>query len=192
MEETRNEKPFLVSSNQRKRIEFLRFGLELDVRSGADIKEILAEPDDVAIHKAIAAGPGAIVEDTILRIDGVDVVDVRWRLAELGAAADDAPRAEWIVTLAKNDGENVTLHRGVVLGKIIPPENVPDDAFGFDAHFVPDDAEGRSLHELEKLGVKDKFSARKAAVVSLIENRSSKTVRIAEVPPWNGPMQNEQ
>lgn len=177
---------FLVSSNRKKLNEIQRFGLDLELRPGLDLPEVSGTPDEVIIHKAIAAGVGAVVEDTILSIDGEPVVDIRWRLHEL-AERLTLP-AEWIVSLGHNDGTHVHLYRGVVTGRLRHPAHPREGAFGFDPYFVPD-GQDQSLDELEQQGRKDLFSARRQAVERLMEKAPHASVALADVPAWQGAYQ---
>ncbi len=92
---------FLVSSNPRKLKELARYGLELELRSGADLPEVDGTPLEVAIHKAKLAGPGAVVEDTVVIVAGQPWVDIRWNTQAL-QEHEGAP-VTWQVTLAHND-----------------------------------------------------------------------------------------
>ena len=65
------KKPILVSSNENKLKEFSRFGLDLDIEKGRDLKEVMADPLGVIVYKALEAGPDRVVEDTTLIIDAV-------------------------------------------------------------------------------------------------------------------------
>lgn len=182
---------FLVSSNPRKLAEIQRYGLNLDLRPGLDLPEVEGIPDEVIRHKALAAGEGAVVEDTILAIDGQPVVDIKWRLAEL-ADHQEVP-TQWIVSLGHNDGTHIHLYRGVIEGVLRAPKepgSVRAGAFGFDPYFVPQ-GETRSLDELEQQGLKDQFSARRLAVEHLVNRQATQTWAIADIPAWTGRYQAE-
>lgn len=177
----------LVSSNDRKLAEFAEMGLPMDMAVGVDLPEVDGTPDEVIVHKSVAAGAGTLVEDTILFIDGVPVVDVRWRLGELGNA--EGASSTFIVSLALNDGESVSVWQGRVDGRIVSPGGVPQDSFGFDAFFVPDGSGGIDLHSLALCGRKHEFSARARAVRSLLERAPDLQFEITEVQPWSGSWQ---
>lgn len=179
---------FLVSSNRRKLAEIEEFGLALDLKAGLDLPEVAGTPDEVACYKALAAGPGAVVEDTILVIDGEPVVDIRWRLAELNERHDLA--AEWMVSLGHHAEHEIRLYRGVLTGRLqVPSAPPPPDAFGFDPYFVPE-GETRSLHELAALGLKAHYSARRLAVEHLLRGQPDRVWTVASLPPWTGAYQN--
>ena len=178
----------LVTSNPRKAEEFRRYGLNLAVAAGRDLPEVQGTITQVIVHKAIAAGAGRVVEDTVLRVDGRPIVDIRWCIDRLGAHA--AAPCEWVVSLGVNDGTRIRIHRGVVRGTLAKPSTVPADAFGFDPYLIPEGADV-SLYELERQGRKDEFSARRAAALSLISGRAAYTRIIAKVPPWAGAYQHD-
>lgn len=179
---------FLVSSNRKKLAEISRYGLDLDLRTIEDLPEVEGTPEQVAIHKALAAGPGAVVEDTILMVAGQPWIDVRWTLDKVRAHAGD--HAVWRTTLAHHDGAAIRLYTGEVPGRLVPAETVRLDAFGFDPWFCPDGYE-QSLDELEQVGRKDEVSARRRAVQALLSQQSSLTVPIDQVEAWEGGWQGQ-
>jgi len=127
---------FLITSNASKRAEFESLGLNIDVRSGVDIKEVEADHETVAIYKALEAGAGAVIDDAILTFDGQEVVDVRWRIHELVTMARDTqPRIEWVVLLAHNTGTEVRLYKASVTCEVddrFDIDNPPADGFALD------------------------------------------------------------
>lgn len=176
--------PILVSSNENKIAEFRRFGLKFDVQKGADIKEVDGDMDEVIIHKSISAGVNKIVEDTILVIEGEEIVDIRYRINEFSKNS----YAEWVVSLGYNDGVSVRVYRGVIKGRIIKTKDI--SGFGFDSYFIPEGSD-KTLSELDKIGEKDSFSARKIAVYNLLKDKYVLKININDIKNWNGKFQNE-
>lgn len=181
----------LVTSNPRKLAEFKRMADaigadvigDLEMAAGVDLPEVDGSAEDVVVQKALLAGPGTIVEDTILEVDGEEVVDIRWRISEMGQVH---AKARWVVSVAANDGDVIKVYRGIVEGEIDPTRSMPENAFGFDPYFVPDQSGGRSLHDLEMVGLKDRYSARFAAIKALCEGRPDFTRSIDAIPVWRG------
>ena len=178
----------LVTSNDAKFDEFKRIGLPISERINLDLREVKGTSREVAIYKAIEAGEGFLVEDTILSVNGKEIVDIRYHLSELKSVGE--AKAEWKVTLAMVKGDDVCLAEGVVTGSIGPDSAKGFPTFGFDAYFYPDDQEGYafSLHELNKMGCKDKFSARERSVRAFLANDVTK-IPLCNVPKWNGSYQ---
>lgn len=174
---------FLVSSNPRKLKELARYGLELDLRPGDDLPEVDGTPLEVAIHKAKLAGTGAVVEDTVILVDGTPWVDIRWTTEAL--REHEGAAACWQVTLAHNDGQAIRLFVGTVEGTIVAPDQVRPEAFGFDPFFQPNGYE-LTLDELEQMGRKDEVSARKRAALALVDDQPSHAVDLADVGQWKG------
>lgn len=179
----------IVTSNANKIAEFNRFGLDVEAVKGLDLKEVVADSETVAIYKAIEAGNGLIVEDTILEIEGKEVVDIRYRMDNLEGCI--AKQARWIVTLAMKDGDVIRLARGVIEGTIGESnDHGKPGVFGFDAVFYPKNAKGLSLFQLESLGTKDDFSARKMAVKSFLsKDKLYSEVDGSSIDPWKGEYQ---
>lgn len=177
---------FLVSSNHKKLKEFARFGLDLELRPGDDLPEVEGTPEQVAIYKALMAGPGAIVEDTILVVDNSPWIDIKWNIKHLRQY--EGKPVLWQTILAHNDGTDIRLYTGQVHGTIVLPDNIREQAFGFDPFVVPN-SQSLSLDELEQQGRKDDFSARRRAVQRLLENAPTSTHPISSIPPWSGPWQ---
>lgn len=180
---------FLVTSNPRKRREYARFGLDLDIRPGEDLPEVHGTPAEVAIHKAKAVGTGAVVEDTVIIVDGHPWVDIKWAKQHLKEF--EGSRVQWQVTLAHNDGEKIDLFVGSISGVLIYPETVRPESFGFDAYFIPDGFDC-TLDELELAGRKDEVSARKIATQKLLNRTPDQSVEVGAVEEWAGEWQGQQ
>jgi len=179
----------LVTSNESKIKEFKRFGLDVDICKGADLPEVLGTPLQVITYKALAAGKDNMVEDTILTIDGVEVVDIKARIDELKDMSGIP--AVWTTSVAVSTGENLLTAHASITGKINKPAISPDGSFGFDAYFYPDEANDLSLHQLELKGTKDEYSARKRCIeVFMLGTEGYQETPIASIPEWDGEYQN--
>jgi inosine/xanthosine triphosphate pyrophosphatase family protein len=177
----RNTEYRLITSNPNKIAEFkAMLGDKLIIVQGADLKEVKGTMDEVIIHKAIDAGRGFIVEDTILEVDGQEIVDIKYHIENFKEKSVDA---KWIVSLGYNNGKEVFIYRGFTDGKIVPIKNLPSDSFGFDSYFVPRNS-SLSLYELAKFGIKDDYSARKKALENFVSKKTEKRVKISEIQTW--------
>jgi inosine/xanthosine triphosphate pyrophosphatase family protein len=153
----------LLTSNLNKLKEFKAYvGDALTMRQGADIKEVSSDADTVSRYKSLDAGANTIVEDTVLIVDGNEVVDIRYQLDNLKTLTQH-PDCLWQVTLAFNDGEHIYLFKGITSGRLKPVADVPHDAFGFDPNFYPKGS-ASSLYTLDKQGEKQTYSARRKAL----------------------------
>lgn len=176
----------LVTSNPNKLAEFERFGLNLDMAPGLDLKEVAGTSEQVAIYKAIEAGENLIVEDTILTIGGEEIVDIRQRLDELEQWK--GKEAVWQVSIACVAGCEVKLSVGRTVGVIDAPEAQYQTGFGFDPYFYPLGG-SQSLAHLDAIGGKDDVSARKQAITQFLNNEQCKIVPLTDVPAWTGDYQ---
>jgi len=168
-----------VTSNENKLREFREYFPEIRAEKGADLPEVDADPDTVVLYKALAAGAGRVVEDTILTVEGEEVVDVRWKIEHLPVGAS----AVWEVRLGYNDGNEIHIYKGEVPGKIVEAAGA---GFGFDPVFLPEGSD----KTLGELGEKKRlFSARRLALEAFKNGRPWKTVKISEVPEWTGDWQ---
>lgn len=181
----------LQTSNSRKLAEFRRFGLALEARSGADLVEVDGTPEEVAQYKALAAGPGVLVEDTSLDVEGYAAgVNIRWLLHAITtklklAPESPEPRAVWRVMVAVHYEGRMFVAGAAVSGRLTPQPR--GEGFSFDCYFIPD-GEALTLGELDAIGKKDKVSARKMAVTNLLGGhcvfRPTKAL-----PAWTGKYQ---
>lgn len=174
----------LVSSNPRKLTEFAAFGIDrLIIEEGRDLAEVLGTPDEVIVHKAIAAGPNRIVEDSILIVGGETIVDARYRIKEVDAWA--GCKGVWEVRFGVNADGKVLVYKGAVSGVFGPSHG---DGQDYDPYFhIP--GEGKSLAELNAEGRKAEFSARYRAIQALVQGTLSKSFTIENVPCWTGAYQ---
>lgn len=176
----------LVSSNKNKIKEFKDIlGDSLKIETGKDLDEVNGNMNQVILYKSFDAGKGYIVEDTILKIDGKEVVDIKWNQED---KLKNASQAEWIVSLGYNDGKNIYISRGIIKGTI---QQSNDVGFGFDPYFIPNGSD-KSLHQLNEEGKKDLFSARKEALLKFKNNDFEIVQDIKKLQPWQGSYQNEQ
>lgn len=145
---------------------------------------------EVIIHKAKDAGPNRLVEDTSLNVEGSDIgVNIRWMLDNLNKLS--GKKANWIVLLGLNTGDNIKVFKGEVPGHLINPKTLPKKIFGFDPYFVPSkNNNGKTLEELELDGKKDIFSARKLAANNFLKDKYERLIPINTIPKWTGRYQN--
>lgn len=177
----------LVSSNQDKLREYKRFGLNIQIEPGKDLKEVQGSDLEVIIHKAKDAGPQHIVEDTSLNISGAEVgVNIRWLMGNLQQLVDR--KAEWVVMIGVNTGQDIEIYKGVVDGIIVNPDSYK--GFGFDPFFLPNGSK-LTLSELDEIGGKDNFSARKDAVKHMLTNQTFHRVKLETVGKWDGEYQHD-
>ena len=174
----------LVSSNVRKLDEYRRFGVgDLQVEPGVDLNEVDGTPMEVIIHKAIAAGPGRIVEDSVLIVDGETFVDARWRLGSVHEWF--GKRTTWIVNLGVNEDGYVSVYTGAVEGVFQPARG---EGWDYDPFFLIEE-EDMTLAQLENAGRKDEYSARNRAAQNMIENFPVERVAVDDVRDWTGAFQ---
>jgi inosine/xanthosine triphosphate pyrophosphatase family protein len=183
----------LQTSNIRKLAEVNRFGLAVRAAPGADLKEVDGTPEEVVMYKALAAGPGVLVEDTSLDVEGYNAgVNIRWLLATLkehirAAEKSVAPAAVWRVMFAVHHDNVMYLAQAEVKGHMVAEPR--GAGFSFDAHFVPE-GHHLTLGEMEATGTKDLVSARKAAVTRLLAGHC-RCRAVDEIPAWTGAYQAE-
>jgi len=179
----------LVSSNETKLKEFQRILPMMEILKGLDLPEVEGSSDQVIIYKSLAAGKGTVVEDTILIIEGEEVIDIKWKMDELkNLPVGNTIKASWQVMLGYNTGTHIEMYKGVVNGIIIPDST--DTGYGFDPYFLPDGSD-ITLGKLEQEGNKDNFSARRNALIKLKKGFTYRDERIFNIPVWTGKYQND-
>lgn len=178
-------KTYLFTSNKNKLKEFQKAlkGLDIVAKKGKDLPEVVADYITVSLYKSKDAGANTIIDDTILVVDGEEVVDIRWKLDDLKSGS----KAEWITTIAHNDGKEINLYIGKVVGYIDTSKFV-EDSFGFDSVFIPI-GEQKTLTELGNK--KDKYSARINALNKMKKGKSDIVKELSDLPNWTGRYQNK-
>ena len=180
-----------------------------------DIEEVDRTIEEVIIYKSkdarsqnhIPIGTSIVVEDTIIRnLDtGKDITDIKWNVNAL----EEGTNVEWITSLGLNDGINIYIFQGKERGIITTQRG--DEGFAFDPYFIPTKLyqeytkdytlngvnygklyPNHTLGELDKIGVKDLFSARVTALKDLSEFRLDRVVSLVDIPEWEGRYQNEK
>lgn len=179
----------LVSSNVTKIAEYRRLSRDtLPVQSGDDLREIVGTPDEIALYKALEAGPGLIVEDSILVVDGEPLIDIKWRLAELKERAKtQTATLSWETRLSYIKDGMVFVFFGEVSGHLRPYDI---KGSGYDPIFNVEGV-GQSLARLEQRGLKDLYSARARAFQNLLAHKLHLAKRVDELPVWTGDYQSE-
>lgn len=181
----KNVKLVTSSENKLKEFEEIVNG-KIIVEKGQDLKEVHGNMDEVIIYKSLAAGAGLVVEDTILKIDGVEVVDIKWnKQYEL----QNAKKCCFIVSIGYNNGTHIEIFRDMVNGILVSPD--PEGGFAFDPYFLPDGAE-ETLSQLKRKGLKNKYSARAGALLKFLNGgKSEYKIAISDIEPWKGEYQNQ-
>ncbi len=180
----------LTTSNLNKIEEFKRFGLSFEIAEGLDLKEVDSSIDDVILYKAIDAGDNLLVEDTVLVVNGEEVVDIRWKIEEL--KKQDNPDIKWITSLAIKDEGFIYIYRGEIkcaLAKNASDIMAPEDSFGFDPYLCPILNEvviDKTFYDLNKEGLKDNYSPRKMAVNQLNNGLFLAKIKSDSVQKWTG------
>lgn len=174
----------LVSSNPRKLAEYKHYGIEnLQTEAGVDLQEVDGTPIDVIIHKALAAGPNRIVEDSIITVEGIPYVDAKWRLPRVSEWFGKS--AAWEVRLGVQIDDEVHVFAGTVEGVFVPERG---EGWDYDPFFLVPSA-GLTLAELNDLGRKDEASARRFAIANMIDGKPELVRAVDEIEPWQGNFQ---
>lgn len=178
----------IVSSNKTKIKEIQSYlGDSIQIESGKDLSEVLGNIDEVITYKALDAGDGFVVEDTILLINGEEIVDIRWKLNQL----EEGDEATWITSIGYNHNGKITVFRGYQKGLIT--KNQGTDGFAFDPYFIPIElVDSYNALTLTQLGEKKaNYSARVFALQNLVKNCHVFEVDIKDIPAWTGKYQNQ-
>jgi len=176
----------ILTSNLEKIREIKEINPTLKIEIGPDLEEVLADKDTVIIYKSLAAGEGYVVEDTILEIDGKEIVDIKWKLKSL----KEGMKLKWIISFGYHTGTHIKVYRGEVDGIITIPTIFPENAFGFDLYFKPLGM-NKTLYELQKEGLKNQFSPRALAIKALLLDTPIIIKDINTIKQWTGNYQNE-
>ena len=177
----------LISSNPHKIWEFRDILWDkLEIKEWIDIKEVDGTAREVILHKAIDAWEGYIVEDTIVKIDWVEQVDIRWNIE--GLKDHVWKKVQWIVHIWHNTWDSVIIYKGVISGII--SNSSGDSGFWFDPYFIPK-WEKQTLAELNKVWLKHNHSARKIALENLLNQKEEEKIEIIDIPEWTWGYQSE-
>lgn len=179
----------LLSSNPKKLEEYARYGLALEMREGEDLPEVDGNIEEIALYKAKMAGPGAVVEDTVVIVDGTIWNDIKWKKHLLPHFHGKS--IVQVITLGHNTGTHIELYQARLEGIITTPTSERAEAFGFDAYMIPK-GETLSLDELEQLSRKDEFSPRRGAAEALKNKQTLCVTLIDDIPQWLGAWQNPE
>jgi XTP/dITP diphosphohydrolase len=157
---------------------FLKYNKRL-IRTAIDLPEIKATPIEVVVHKASQIGPGILVEDTSLEVEGVDIgINIKWLLDHLKNLK--GKKAAWRVLLAFRQGEFVNVHEGIVKGAIAAKAG--ESEFGFDPFFIPEGSVKTLAQEKS-----DETNARTLTVDALFKGNPLAIHPI--IKAWDGPWQ---
>lgn len=181
----------LVTSNKNKLAEFNRLGLAIQIESGFDLKEVDSSAIDVAMYKALEAGENLLVEDTVLIVNGEEIVDIRSKIDQMDNFIIGSD-ASWQVLLSVQQGDYIYVSIGIVKGVIRKPKEFSEKAFGFDPYFYPtnNNPKDLSLYQMELNGIKDDNSARKKAIDSFLKKDFFAVFKVKDIVKWKGLYQN--
>lgn len=177
----------ISSSNKQKINEYKDMGIpNLKVIEGKDYKEVKADAEKVALYKALSAGENVIVDDTILEIDGEEIIDIRWKLKEISEMKNVG--VVWRVTLSIKDGDYVYLYKGETVCELVESDKDPNGYHAFDPFLKPK-GRNQSFYELYLEGEKENYSPRTKAIKKLLEGKYDIKKPISELPDWVGEYQ---
>lgn len=172
----------LNTSNKGKLLEFEQYFAEYGMTLTAteiDIKEIVADPLTVVVHKASQIGEEILVEDTSLDVEGAEVgINVRWLLDHLSTFVGQ--KASQRVLLAYLKKGLVYVYEAKVDGTIVLPRG--SGGFGFDPIFLPNGSD-ETLAQAKPFAV----NARAKVVEAFVKGPPS--VVTPAMTHWNGPWQ---
>jgi len=182
----------IVSSNPTKITEFKKhLGESIEIAPGIDVKEVSGTWEEVITYKALMVGEGFVVEDTILYVNGIEMVDIKWGVSRL----NEGDKVNWKTSFGYNNGKEIIVHSADIEGFVTRTRG--DSGFAFDPFFVPLSLRKEftsnlpcTLAEMEQLGRKSEFSARIRALRNLQNNIVSFKTPINQIKPWTGEWQN--
>lgn len=127
-----------------------------------------------------------MVEDTVLLVNGFEVVNIRYKIDSLKGQSVNS--IQWVVSLGIRDRGHIYVYRGSV--SCLPHHNEinHEDAFGFDALLRPSNS-SLSYYELDHLGIKDQYSPRKIAVQNMLEGNYYLKISESDIAEWKGEYQ---
>jgi inosine/xanthosine triphosphate pyrophosphatase family protein len=186
----------ILTSNKSKIKEYKEFGLNMDIESGEDQKEIdSTDYHLIAAHKAFNSGLYTIVEDTILIVNGDIWHDIKFKREVIPNNMEfylNKP-ISWIVSLSFMTEDYIYVFEGSIDGFIGEVYNSNCDVFfDFDLYVhVEHNNRLWSLQELKDKNMKSKYSARKFAIESLLSFISGDSITYVKkfnsnLPLWNG------
>jgi inosine/xanthosine triphosphate pyrophosphatase family protein len=178
LEKYDKNRPIFTTSNKFKSQEFKKYLPSVKIKKGKDLDEVMGTKEDVIIYKSLDAGEGYLVEDTILIVNGEEIVDIRWKADEL----EEGDKATWVVSLGYNDGENISVYRGSINGFISGSRQ----GEGFGSKFYPE-GQDKPMDYIENNI--HYYSARKIAIENFKNKRPLYVVKISDIPPWSGKYQ---
>lgn len=157
---------------------FAQYNQELLITT-EDLKEIMADPISVVVHKASQLDDQVLVEDTSLDVEGAEVgVNVRWLLDRIKEFENH--KAVFRVLIAYKSNKKVFVYQGVVKGVIVAPKG--EAGFGFDPIFRPE-GEYETLAEAKP----DRVNARAIAIKNLFTGQVHQIAPVIE--KWTGDWQ---
>lgn len=182
----------LGSSNLSKIKEYQEFGLDIKTKTIPDLKEVDGTELEVILHKIKDLNTeNVILEDSTLTVTGESVgVNTKWLISDL----KDNPKynnksAKWKIYLGFVQNKRIYVFESQVDGSI-SQERKNNQAFGFDSIFIPEKS-SETLFELKNKGQKDLFSARKMAIMKLLNKTPSYVMELCDLKEWTGSYQNE-
>ena len=168
-----------TTSNKQKIKEIKRILPNVNIIDGIDLPEVAGTFQEVIIYKALDAGKGFVVEDTILEVDGKEIVDIKWNQED---KLKKCKNVCWRVSLGYNDGETIKVWTGITNGIIVEPTI---DGYGFDPYILPDGYE-ITVAQLDKENRKDEVSPRKKALINFKNRKPDFEIVIKNIPKWTG------
>lgn len=180
----------IASSNPKKLAEYQALMPSITPLTISDLKEVKSNKDDVILYKVKNLNQELVlVEDTILELNinhsWSEIVDIKYTLKTHQTPC----RARWVVSVGIKENDAIKVYRGIVEGDFIPARYQPEPNGFFDSVFFPDNANGKSLLELEEMNLKTNFSARRKVIKAILNNKPVSIHSFSTLPEWKGEYQ---
>lgn len=179
---------FIATSNKTKIQQYHDFGCPYPGTGGPDLKEPDADIARIVAYKALMNGPGAVTEDTCLHIENCEYNGNLIRFIESKLEDYVGEKAVFQVALGRHNGSAIEVFIAEISGHIVS-DTSNGKAFGFDGHFIPDNAT-KSLWEIDQEGHLSDYSARKICLLAMMDNKPSHIIELHDAE-WNGPWQDD-
>ena len=179
----------LKSSNPYKISEYKRLlaNTDISIEKGEDLREVLGSINEVIIYKAIDAGENVLVEDATLIINGVEEVEIKWKLDSLKTGDE----VTWIISLGILNNGIIRVYQGSI--DVIVDRSLGMDGVAFEPFFVPieNNPDKLSYTVLAKTINKDIIDPRAKAVSKLLNGKIDIVAEREDFPTWTGAYQND-
>ncbi len=173
----------LRTSNKFKKLDYEKMNIpNLTIMEGEDNPEVSGTIEEVIIYKTLIGKPNELVEDTTIKLDEIEHIDIKHTLNKL----PQKKNLFLYISIGYNKDETIEVFQGITEGYLINTDNLgPTDKYDINDYFIPKGYD-KPLSKIEEFST---VSPRARAIKKLKDKKPDFIIDKSNIKEWKGEWQ---